>query len=63
MYLQIDATTFTPKDGIVQLCNTSTAVIRSRKCVLVGNTTRLFVSRFRKKPMKLFSFKDSFVNI
>ena len=44
------ASTFTPNDGIVQLCNTSTAVIKRRKWVFVGRTTLLLVSKTLNKP-------------
>jgi hypothetical protein len=44
------ASTFKTNDGTVQLCNTSAALTKSRRCVLVGKITLLLVSNSRKYP-------------
>jgi len=50
------ASAFTPRDGIVQECRTSAAVISIRTCVCIGTTVRLSTSN-RRIP----SYGNSFV--
>ena len=44
------ASAFTPREGIVQECNTSALVISTRTLLLIGATMRLSVSNWRNMP-------------